>query len=106
MLPGIIKLKVDENIKGEFTEIKNENSIRAEFIPLSEKQFIVKCKIIENNATIFEIQTCASSREQAINIVKNWEQNSGNIYPAVLNMLNEEINENTEETDNIIKEGD
>ena len=46
VLPGIIKLKVDENIKGELQEIKNESAVRAEFIPLSEKEFIVKCKII------------------------------------------------------------
>lgn len=90
MLPGIIKLKVDETVKGELREIQNESAVRAEFIPLSEKEFIVKCKIIENNVMIFEIQTFATSREQAIQIVQNWEDNSGMIYPKVLQMLNEE----------------
>ncbi len=93
VLPGIIKLKVDETIKGEFKEIQNENAIRAEFIPLSEKEFIVKCKIIENNIVTFEIQAFATSREQAIKIVQNWEKNSWSIYPNVLRMLNEEIEE-------------
>ena len=96
MLPGIIKLKLDENIKGELKEIRNENAVRAEFIPLSEKEFIVKCKLIENNNKIFEIETFVGSREQAINIVKNWEQNAGKIYPSVLQMLNEEVSEETE----------
>lgn len=91
VLPGIIKAKVDETIKGELREIRNESAIRAEFIPLSEREFIVKCKIIENNITIFEIQTFATSREQAIKIVQNWESNSSNIYPKVLQMLNENI---------------
>lgn len=89
VLPGIIKLKVDENIKGELQEIKNESAVRAEFIPLSEKEFIVKCKIIENSITIFEIQAFANSRDQAIKIVQNWEANAGTIYPKVLQMLNE-----------------
>lgn len=104
MLPGIIKVKVDETVKGELREIKNESAVRAEFIPLSETEFIVKCKIIENNVMIFEIQAFATSREQAINIVKNWEQNAANIYPQVLQMLNEKVeiekeseNENGEE---------
>lgn len=97
MLPGIIKVKVDETVKGELREIKNESAVRAEFIPLSEKEFIVKCKIIENNVMIFEIQSFASSREQAINIVKNWEKNSATIYPNVLKMLNEKIED--EETE-------
>ena len=100
MLPGIIKVKVDETVKGELREIKNESAVRAEFIPLSETEFIVKCKIIENNIMIFEIQAFATSREQAINIVKNWEQNAGTIYPSVLQMLNKKAEEIEEESEN------
>ena len=81
MLPGIVKLKVDKTVKGELIEIQNESAVRAEFIPLSENQFIVKCKIIENNVKIFEIETLASSRDQAIRIVKNWEQNARRNLP-------------------------
>lgn len=88
MLPGIIKLKVDETIKGELREIQNESAVRAEFIPLSEKEFIVKCKIIENNVTNFEIKVVATSREQAVKIVQNWKENAASIYPEVLRMLN------------------
>ena len=97
MLPGIIKMKVDETVKGELREIRNESAVRAEFIPLSEREFIVKCKIIENNVMIFEIQAFATSREQAIKIVQNWEENAAKIYPTVLQMLNEENIEEGEE---------
>ncbi len=97
MLPGIIKLKVDQNIKGELKEIRNENAIRAEFIPLSENQFIVKCKVIENSNTIFEIQTLATSRDQAVGIVQNWEKNAGKLYPEFLMMLNEQTEEKEED---------
>ena len=96
MLPGIIKLKVDTNIKGELKEIRDESAVKAEFIPFSENEFMVKCKIIENNVTIFEIQTFVSSREQAINIVQNWNQNAGKIYPNVIEMLNENVEEEGE----------
>ena len=93
MLPGIIKMKVDQKVKGELREIQNESAIKAEFIPLSEREFIVKCKIIENNVVNFEIQTLASSREQAIKIVKNWEENTNEIYPKVIELLNKERKE-------------
>lgn len=85
---GIIKLKVDKTVKGELKEIEDESAVRAEFIPLSETEFIVKCKIIEKNVKIFEIQTLASSREQAVKIVQNWEEGAGAIYPKVLEILN------------------
>lgn len=57
----------------------------------------MKCKIIENNVTVFEIQTLANSREQAVKIVKNWEERTAEIYPKVIEMLNQEILENEEE---------
>ncbi|MDE5830184.1 MAG: DUF4364 family protein [Clostridia bacterium] len=96
---GIIKAKVDEHVKGELREIQNESAVKAEFIPLSESEFIVKCKIIENNVTVFEIQTLANSREQAVKIVRNWEERTGEIYPKVIEMLNQEIIEEEEETE-------
>ena len=90
-------MKVDKTVKGEFTEIQNESAVRAEFIPVSEKEFIVKCKIIENNVKIFEIETLASSREQAVKIVQNWEENVGEIYPKVIQLLNTDNNEPKEQ---------
>lgn len=88
---------MDEIVKGELREIQSESAIKAEFIPLSETEFIVKCKIIENNITVFEIQTLANSREQAVKIVRNWEERTEEIYPKVIEMLNQEIIENDQE---------
>ena len=104
---GIIKQKVDSKLKGELKEIRSESAIRAEFIPLSDKEFIVKCKIIENNVIIFEIQTLANSREQAVKIVQNWEDNTGEIYPKVIELLNRERqNEVEEQIEFLEKEGE
>ena len=87
LVPGIIKLKVDQTIKGELETIEEEVSITSEFIPYSEKEFTVKCKVIENNKTIFEVSTFASSREQAKYISDNWKENAINIYPKVIDLL-------------------
>ena len=65
LIPGIIKLKIDSTIKGELQEIEEEVSIISEFTPKDEGGFMVTCKIIEHNKTIFEVSTFASSREQA-----------------------------------------
>ena len=51
MLPGIIKLKADNILKQELISIVNEDSITAEYIPENEKDYTVKCKIVENNKT-------------------------------------------------------
>ena len=81
IIPGILKLEVDSKFKENLDTIKDKFSISAEYTPLSEREFSVRCKIIENNVTIFDLQAHAGSREQAKNIVENWNNNATEIYP-------------------------
>lgn len=87
MIPGIIKLKIDNTIKGELGEIEEEVSIISEFAPGNKNDFIVTCKVIENSRTIFEVSTSAASREQAKYISDNWKENAINIYPKMIDLL-------------------
>ena len=87
VLPGIIKLKADNLFKEELSSVTEETSVTAEFIPKNENDYTIKCKIVENNETIFEVKTFAGSRERAKRIVDNWKQNASEIYPKILNLL-------------------
>ncbi len=87
VLPGIMKLKADNIFAKEFSSIEEESSVIAEFTPKSENEYIIKCKIIENNETIFEVKTFAGSRDRAKRIVDHWRQNAISIYPQILNLL-------------------
>ena len=87
ILPGIMKLKADNIFKKEFSDIEEKSSIIAEFTPKSENEYIIKCKIVENNETIFEVKTFAGTRDRAKRIVDNWNKNTNSIYPKILNML-------------------
>ena len=71
VLPGILKLKADNVFKKEFSSIAEETSVIAEFIPRSENDYTIKCRVIEKNETIFEVKTFAGSRERAKKIVDN-----------------------------------
>ena len=87
ILPGIMKLKADNIFEKEFHSIEQESSVIAEFIPESENDYTIKCKIVENNETIFEVQTFAGSRDRAKRIVDNWNENANTIYPKILDIL-------------------
>lgn len=87
ILPGIIKLRVDSNFKDELDNFENEHSIVAEYMPRSEDNYTVSCKIIDHNDTVFEVKTFAGSRDQAKEIVDNWNNNANEMYPAILNIL-------------------
>ena len=92
VLPGILKLKADNVFKKEFSSIAEETSVIAEFIPRSENDYTIKCRVIEKNETIFEVKTFAGSRERAKKIVDNWNKNASKIYPKIFDLLLEDEN--------------
>ena len=87
VLPGILKLKADNVFKKELSSITNESSVIAEFTPKNENDYTIRCKIVENNETIFEVKTFAGSRDRTKRIVDNWNKNASKIYPKILDIL-------------------
>lgn len=87
IIPGITKFRVDNNFKETLGEIQNETAISSDFIPHSENDYSVKCKITENNQTLFELEIFAGSREQAKAISDKWNNNAEEIYPKILEIL-------------------
>jgi predicted transcriptional regulator len=87
LLPGIMKLKIDNALKVEVNKVQNLNHVVSEFIPRNENEFIVKCKLIQNNITVFELNLQASSREEAKHIAEKWESEHDEIYPIILELL-------------------
>ena len=98
VLPGIMKLKADHIFAKEFPTIEEESSVIAEFFPKSENEYTIKCKIVENNETIFEVKTFAGSRDRAKRIVQHWKQNATSIYPQILNLLLQDNNSSDKDT--------
>jgi len=90
LIPGITKLKIDSQFKESLNSIKDKFSISAEYNPISDKEFIVTCKILENHTAIFKLETYVGSKEQARTIVNNWNKNATEIYPTILNNLTNE----------------
>lgn len=87
VLPGLLKLKIDNVLKNEFNNIISEDSIVTEYIPENEHSYTVKCKILENNKTIFEVRTFAGSNEHAKHISDNWKKNATVLYPKILELI-------------------
>ena len=81
---------MDSLFKESFDTIENKSSISADYTPNGENNFTVRCKIIENNSSIFDLQVFAGSREQAKKIVNNWNTSAQEIYPKILDLLSKE----------------
>ena len=97
MIPGILKLEVDSKFKQNLDTIKDKFSISAEYTPINEKEFTIRCKINENNSIIFDLNAHAGSREQAKRIVENWNNRASEIYPKILELLIEDYSKKESE---------
>ena len=91
ILPGILKLQVDTNLKHTLEDVNDEESIVAEYTPINENYYNVTCKIMENNECLFEVKTFAGSRDQAKQIVENWKRHAGTMYPTLLEILTQDF---------------
>lgn len=87
LLPGILKLQIDNVLKVEVDEVQNSIHATSDFTPRSEDEFVVKCNLVENNITVFSIKLSASSREQAKFIAEKWENNYNEIYSIIMELL-------------------
>lgn len=87
LLPGIMKLQIDNALAEDVTDVQYNDHAVSEFTPQSENEFIVTCKLIKNNITDFELKLKASSREEAKDIAHKWETYHDEIYPIILELL-------------------
>ena len=94
IVPGITKLKVDANFKNELETFDNTHSIISEYTPVSENNYTVTCKIVDSGENVFEIKTFAGSRDQAKQIVDNWNKNADKMYPGILEILTKDKDKN------------
>lgn len=87
LLPGITKLQIDNALKEEVEDVQYNDHAVSEFLPRNEDEFIVNCKLVQNNVTTFELKLQASSREEAKQIAEKWENNYEEIYPIIVEIL-------------------
>ena len=87
LLPGIIKLKIDTNLKDNLENMENSDSIVAEFTPINENKFEVLYKIIEKGEIVFSLKTYAYSRDQAQEMCEKWKKDANAIYSGILKLL-------------------
>ncbi|NLJ87395.1 MAG: DUF4364 family protein [Epulopiscium sp.] len=83
-IPESIKQEIDKYIQKNRRRLKNEMEVTAEYFPNDSNEYIVNCKIKENDRTLINIEINTASKEQARNICSNWENNAQTLYQSIL----------------------
>lgn len=87
LIPVGIKARIDNTISSIRKNIKNETLITADFTPVNENEFVVSCKVHEDNFSLIELEITVGSRNDARNICDNWKKYPQLIYQEIINCI-------------------
>lgn len=87
LIPPGIKLRIDNSIASIRKNIRNETLVTAVFMPESENEFTVNCKVDEDNFSLIDIKVAVGTKNDARTICENWKKHSQNIYAEIIESL-------------------
>lgn len=95
LIPGVNIHNIKKSFNKNMIEVKRDFSVDTSIHPLKDDKFKVSCYIKEGNDELINISVYATSKDQAKNISRNWNEKFETIYSTLLDFLTNE--EKTEE---------
>ena len=86
-IPDFIVKELDSFIENNWRQFKSEFDIHAEYMPNQSNDFIVHCKVTENNSPLIDLKISVGSKKQAIELCNNWRENATSLYGEILQSL-------------------
>lgn len=86
-IPASIRSELDSFISTNWRKLRTELDVFAEYIPHKEHEYIVHCKVTENDSVLIDLKVNVASKKQAIAMCSKWENNASTLYSDILNIL-------------------
>lgn len=90
LIPGVNIHNIKKSFNKNMIALKTDFSVDTSILPLNNDKFKVSCYIKEGNDELINISVYATSKEQAKNISKVWNEKFEDIYKNLLEMLTKE----------------
>lgn len=90
LIPGVNIHNIKKSFNKNMIEVKQDFSVDTSIMPLNNDKYKVSCYIKEGNDELINISVYATSKEQAKNISKVWNEKFETIYSELLKMLTKE----------------
>ena len=65
-------------------DLKNTISVKSNYYPTKNKDFAVRCQIVENDASLIDLTITVPTEEEAITMANNWTQKNQEIYAQIM----------------------
>ncbi len=87
LLPIGLKKRIASTVREIRKNYRNETMIISDYTCENENEYVVKCKIKEDDFSLIDIKVTVGSKEEAINISNNWRAYADILYTEVLDSL-------------------
>ena len=92
---GFFKNKIDSDLKAKIESyaqehrdnLRRENQITSSYTKIAEGQYIVTCKVLEQDMTILELNLNVTDSEHAKSMCENWLSRAPEIYKDLISSL-------------------
>src|SRR5690606_17458796 len=82
-----IKQKIDDYADKNRNRLRKESQITAEYKKFSDRQYIVTCRVMEEDMILLELKLNVTDSEQAKLICDNWLNRAPEVYKNIMGAL-------------------
>ena len=82
-----IRLEVNSYLKENGHEMRNENSVVAEYYRTPDQEYVVQCKVMERKSPLINLELTVPTEEIAKTFCSHWSKKSQEIYAYLMETL-------------------
>lgn len=84
-----IRQEIDLYLQEHGHEMRNDNSIKAEYYRTPEQEYVVRCQVLEKKSELINLELTVPTEEMAKHFCLNWGKKNPEIYAYLMHMLGE-----------------
>lgn len=88
-LSETIRQEIDDYLKENEYALREESSVRADYLQKNKEEYHVHCTITENNSLLLDLTVNVTSEQEAKLVCNHWKKKSTEIYGFIMKSLME-----------------
>lgn len=86
-ISGKLKSKIDKYARNNRDRLRKESQITAEYKKVSDRQYIITCRVMEQDMILLELKLNVTDSDQAKRICDNWLNRAPEVYKNIMGSL-------------------
>lgn len=82
-----IRQEIDEYLKENEYAMREESSIRSDYLRENNNEYLVRCTITENKSHLLDLTVNVTSEQEAKLVCNNWKKKNTEIYAFIMKTL-------------------